>query len=83
MTEEQSIKVVMFQHENGMTDNRYVVGHGGVTKIEEFMLPALHCDIPHIRVWQGDEKVAEFCRHAIVGIFYSHSKTPDDNPVMW
>lgn len=72
----QEITVVMFQHENGMTDNRYVVGYGGITKIEEVPLPGLHCDIPHIRVWQGDEKVAEFCKHAIVGIWFKHSPPP-------
>lgn len=80
---EQPITAVMFMHENGMTENKYSVGRAGVTKIEEIMLPGLHCDIPHIRVWQGDEKVAEFCRHAIIGIWFQHSPAPQDDTVMW
>lgn len=73
---DQKITAVAFEHENGMYDPRYVVGSNGVTKIEEFGLPGMHCDIPHIRVWQGEEKVAEFCRHNIIGIWFEHSAPP-------
>ena len=48
----------------------YDVGRGGVTRIEAYGEPGLHCDIPHVRVWRGDEKVAEFCKHQIVGVYY-------------
>jgi hypothetical protein len=79
---EQAITCVMFQHENGVSENRYVVGHSGITKIEEIELPGLHCDIPHIRVWQGEEKVAEFCRHAIIGVWFEHSPPPADSSMI-
>lgn len=48
----------------------YRVGQHGVTKIIAYGEGGLHCDIPYIRVIKGDEIHAEFCKHAIVGVYY-------------
>jgi len=42
-----------------------------VSRIEEIKLPGLHCDIPHLRVWAGERRIAEFSRHAVVGVLFS------------
>lgn len=53
----------------------YMLGRDGVTRIEACAKPGLHCDIPYIRVWAGDECRAEFCQHGIVGVYFT---TPED-----
>ena len=49
----------------------FAVGRRGVTLIEAFTKPGLHCDIPYVRVWKGDDCEAEFCQHNIVGVYFS------------
>jgi len=48
----------------------YAVGRNGITRIEATVKPGLHCDIPYVRVWAGDQAEAEFCQHAIVGVYF-------------
>jgi len=49
----------------------YDVGRSGVTRIEACSKAGLHCDIPYIRVWEGDLCRAEFCQHNIVGVYFT------------
>lgn len=49
----------------------FAVGHDGVTLIEACTKSGMHSDIPYVRVWRGDEAVAEFCQHAIVGVYFT------------
>lgn len=49
----------------------YMVGRNGITRIEACLKRGLHCNIPYIRVWRGDECAAEFCQHNIVGVYYA------------
>lgn len=49
---------------------QYQVGSNGVTRIEAMTKPGMYCDIPYVRVWCGDEPVAEFCQHQIVGVYF-------------
>jgi hypothetical protein len=37
----------------------YSVGQAGVTRIEACVKSGLHADLPYVRVWCGDEAVAE------------------------
>lgn len=53
----------------------YSLGKNDVTRIEACSKPGLHCDIPYIRVWAGDECRAELCQHNIVGVYFT---TPED-----
>lgn len=48
----------------------YLVGRGGVTRIEAFTKSGMRADIPYVRVWRGDEPLAEFCQHGIVGVYF-------------
>lgn len=48
----------------------YAVGRNGITKIEAYEENGLHCGIPYVRIWKGEEVVAEFCKHNIVGVYY-------------
>lgn len=41
-----------------------------VTRIEAFTKSGMHADIPYVRVWAGDQPVAEFCQHNIVGVYF-------------
>lgn len=48
----------------------HAVGNGGVTRIEATSKPGLHCDIPYVRVWAGDQAVAEYCQHHVLGVVF-------------
>lgn len=48
----------------------YTVGRAGITRIEATTKPGLHCDIPYVRVWTGDNVAAEFCQHNIIGVYF-------------
>lgn len=45
-----------------------VGGPPGVTRIEAYTKSGMYADIPYLRVWKGDECLAEYCQHNIVGI---------------
>lgn len=49
----------------------FTVGRRGVTRIEACTKSGLHADIPYVRVWSGDECLAEFCQHNIVGVYFA------------
>lgn len=46
------------------------VGKNGITCIEAFEKSGLASNIPYARVWKGDEPIAEFCQHQIVGVYF-------------
>lgn len=50
--------------------SRHLVGRNGVTRIEAFTKSGMHSNIPYVRVWCGDQPVAEFCQHNIVGVYF-------------
>lgn len=56
--------------DNPVAREEYKVGVNNVTKIEEFPMAGLHCDIAHVRVYKNDQVHSEFCRHNIVGVYY-------------
>lgn len=58
----------------------YIVGKN-CSRIEACSKDGLHCSLPYIRVWNGDECVAEFCQHAASFIRFSAEKLsePDSN----
>jgi hypothetical protein len=49
-------------------ETRWVLHHGGVTRIGACTKSGMCADIPYIRIWKGDICVAEYCQHNIVGI---------------
>jgi hypothetical protein len=54
----------------------YDVGQGGVTRIEACEKSGMHSSIPYLRVWKGEECVAEFCQHSIVGVYFGEPDPP-------
>jgi hypothetical protein len=46
------------------------VGFDGVTRIEAFTKSGMHADIPYVRVWNGDEPIAEMCQHSLLGVYF-------------
>ena len=56
----------------------YRVGHQGVSRIEKTERPGEYCMIPYVRVWRGNEAVAEFGQHKLVGLYYFPS--PPETP---
>ncbi len=52
-------------------EGSYLVGRNGVTRIEACQKSGMHANIPYVRVWAGDECLAEFCQHNIVGVYFS------------
>lgn len=48
----------------------YFIGQHGVTEILPYVESGMYSDIPYVRVMKGDEIHAEFCKHAIVGVYY-------------
>lgn len=79
---QQPIKAILWAPENEYRNTWYYVGREGVTRIEACTKSGLHADIPYLRVWQGDECVAEFSQHAVCGVWFDHSDTgaDDDRP---
>ena len=53
------------------------VGRDGVTRIEPCTKSGMHANIPYIRVWKGEDCVAEFCQHNIVGIYFAEREASD------
>lgn len=49
----------------------YTVGQEDVTGIEACEKSGLYANLPYIRVWQGDDCIAEFCQHNIVGVYFA------------
>ena len=69
---EQDIEaLVVFESETASQE--YKVGQSGVTRIEACAKGGEFCDIPYIRVWAGDEAIAEFCQHAVKGVYFKRS----------
>lgn len=64
----QPIEIAEIQ--GGDLPELYKVGVAGVTRIEACTKSGLHADIPYIRIWKGDEALAEFCQHNIRGIYF-------------
>lgn len=62
------IDMIKVDHEE---DGYFRVGYGGVTRIEACTKPGLHCDIPYVRVWEGEKPAAEFCQHNIIGVYFA------------
>lgn len=48
----------------------YIVGTGGVTRIEACVKSGMYSNIPYIRVWKGEFCEAEFCQHNIIGVYF-------------
>lgn len=53
------------------------VGRDGVTRIEACIKPGMYSNIPYVRVWQGEECIAEFCQHHIIGVYFGE---PEPEP---
>ena len=49
----------------------YCVGKYGITKIEAYGEPGMHCDLPWVRIFKSDEVVARICCHELAGIYYA------------
>ena len=47
------------------------VGSNDVTRIEATEKSGMYANIPYVRVWKGDECLAEFCQHNIVGVYFA------------
>lgn len=56
--------------------DKYEVGKAGVTRIEAATKSGMHADIPYVRVWAGEEAIAEFCQHNIVGVYFETPALP-------
>lgn len=68
--------LVVFEHDGG--HETYQVGFGGITRIEACTKSGLHADIPYVRVWKGEEAVAEFCQHNIRGVYFDPPQEPGE-----
>lgn len=74
MSDEHPIKsaITMIQiprDENG-NPGEFVLGKRGVTRIEACTKSGLHSDIPYVRVWRGDQAIAEFCQHHLSALYF-------------
>lgn len=48
----------------------YTVGEKGVSRIEAAIKSGPYSHLPYIRVWAGDNCVAEICQHNLAGVFF-------------
>ncbi len=70
----RAICVIASTENSGGED--YIVGRGGdvVTRIEACTKSGMHADIPYVRVWAGENCLAEFCQHNIVGVYFADAE---------
>lgn len=62
------IEAVTFHDIDGEGFHR--VGHQDVTHIEKWAKSGMHANIAYVRVWKGEHLVAEFCQHALAGVYF-------------
>ena len=55
-------------------DECYKVGHFGVTKIEQTVKSGEYSYIPYVRVWRGDEVLAEIPQHKTTCVIFKTIK---------
>lgn len=48
----------------------FCVDLNGITRIEKWAKSGMHANIAYVRVWKGDHLVAEFCQHALAGVYF-------------
>lgn len=72
----QPIKTVVVCMDGPNDVERWMIGVGGVTRIEATTKSGMHADIPYLRVWKGDVAVAEYCQHNVIGIEFNESAEP-------
>lgn len=72
-TVQQQIRVAIIRPDGPSDSEMWIVGHGGVTRIEATTKSGMHADIPYIRIWKGDVAAAEYCQHNIIGIEFDDS----------
>ena len=68
--EQEIDEIIVWRHPDNRDCEGYRVHKAGVTRIEACTKSGMHADIPYVRVWKGDVAVAEFCQHAIVGVYF-------------
>lgn len=80
---EQPIRCIQtVVHEEGV-DPYYVVGQGGVTRIEACVKFGEYAAIPYVRVWKGDLAIYEVSQHTLTGLWFAEEKLPpqdDEQP---
>lgn len=65
---EQEIESIAWTGPEGVT---YFRMGEGVTRIDvAYKDGGEYVSIPYIRVWNGDQCLAEFCQHKIIGVFF-------------
>ena len=52
----------------------YVVGHGGISKIEAYGEPSHYSSLPWFAIYMGDEIIARLCAHNGCHVQYKISK---------
>lgn len=69
-TEHKEIKRLVVKTLSDGSDISYEVGrpHSKVTRIEQCQKSGMHSYIPYLRVYAGDEVIAELCQHNIESI---------------
>lgn len=66
----------MFWREQDVHGNRvaFTVGQMGVTRIEAIKKPREYSYVPYVRISAGDNPIAEFCHHRLVGLYFEAAK---------
>lgn len=58
--------------------NLFGVGMNGVTRIECYGEPALHCAIPFLAIYKGDTIIARVGVNSRMTIYYDESEPPSE-----
>ena len=66
--------VVVFESE--YAHETYQVGVKGVTRIEATIKSGMYANIAYVRIWQGDNAIAEFCQHNVRGVYFDVPEKP-------
>ena len=67
---QQPIRMIQVPCDEHGNPKEYIVGRGGITRLEATTKSGMHADIAYIRVWSGELAVAEFCKHSLSGVYF-------------
>jgi hypothetical protein len=70
-TENQPVKRLVVKTLDDGSDISYTVGgQSGVTRIEQCEKSGMYSNLPYLRVYIGDEVIAELCQHNIESVHF-------------
>lgn len=73
-------EIIVYRPQRGQAET-YGIAYN-CSRIEPTAKGGEHCDIPYIRVWDGEKCLAEFCQHSLAGVYFSDELLVEPAPTI-